>query len=111
MQNCVPRLNLNLERDMKVGDKVEIRDYSGASMIENGKIVSSGGWSIYSDPQTAIVLATGLILPVANSYMLGEFKNDTIIHIPSDGRTLFIRHNHLMVITKYCESCGQKIGE
>ena len=97
---------------MKVGDQVEILDYSGAAMIENGKIVSSGGWSIYNEPQTAIILATGLILPVANSYKFAGFhRNDTIIHIPSDGRTLFIRHNQLSIITKYCECCGQKIGE
>ena len=95
---------------MEYGDKVRIIDYSSAAMIKNGEIVCSGGWSIYKEPQTAIVIATDCILPFGKDYENTHWpKNNTIIHIPSDGRTLFIRDEYLIIKNKYCECCGQKI--
>jgi hypothetical protein len=95
---------------MKVGDKVGITDYSSASMIKDGKIVQSCGWPINRTPQTAIVIATGCVLPFGENYPNTHWsKNDTIIHIPEDGRVLFIRASQLRKLDRYCSCCGQKV--
>lgn len=94
-----------VEKDIiKVGDEVMIRDFSGASGLNKGKITAPHGLNtaLYH-----IVVEIGSNLPEGDSHK-GLFGNDTIVYNSMGNSYIFTREKYLRLVKpKHCPECGK----